>query len=67
MTAEQTIHIGFPGESNIIHVEWLDENGFRQQVEIIVTMMPWDRPRTLQIHIDTRLVYSNRAGKVEIP
>jgi len=49
---EITIHTGFMGDINIIHVSWYNENGVRQATDIELNIQPQDKPRTLELKIN---------------
>ncbi len=51
--AEITIHTGCQGDRNLIHVAWFDENNVRQVTEVEVNILPQDKPRTLEIKVNS--------------
>jgi hypothetical protein len=49
---EITIHTGFIGEQNTIHVAWYDENGVDQKTDIELNVKDQDKPRELELIIN---------------
>lgn len=49
---EITIHTGNQNDQNKINIDWFDHNGINQKTGIIVSILPQDKPRTLQITIN---------------
>lgn len=63
MGADLTLRTGPPGEHDKIVVEWFDETGEHHSLDIEVVMLDRDRPRTLEVRIDSWAVYRHVAGK----
>jgi uncharacterized protein YifN (PemK superfamily) len=63
--SEITIHTGFMGDQNRINIVWYDHNNVQHTTHIQADIQPEDKPRTLVISIDGKVVYQqNNRGTV---
>lgn len=57
MSSELTLHTGMMGDETRIHVSWFDHNNCRRMTDIQIIIEPFDKPRTLTILIDKKVVW----------
>lgn len=55
-----TIHAGTMGDSNQVFIQWNDENGVRQEIELEVSIWNQDKPRIME------LAYISPKGKITL-
>jgi len=64
MAAELTWHTGAPGDEMTIHVDWFDENNVHQHTDVVMQILPSDKPRQLRIWIngESETIYTEGGG-----
>lgn len=65
MSAHVTIHTGFMGSQDVVDVDWHDHDNILYNDRIEIRIEPFDKPRTLSVTINGRLVFQqNNKGEV---
>lgn len=55
--AEITLHTGLAGDRDKLNIDWFDHNNVQHKDVVDVIMEPYDKPRTLTIVINGKVVY----------
>jgi len=56
---EITLHTGTSGSEDMIHVDWFDENGVHKNTDVLIRILPQDRPRVLCVDVDGSKVFQS--------
>lgn len=65
MSAHVTIHTGFMGSEDLVEVDWFDHDNITYKDRIEIKVEPYDKPRTLTVSINGRIVWQ-RSNRGEI-
>ena len=63
--SEITIHTGSISDQTMLHIDWYDHNNIQKRTDILISIEPEDKPRTLIINIYGKVVFQqNERGKI---
>lgn len=67
MGADLTLRTGIAGDVDTVLVDWIDETGDHRTILLEIVMLERDRPRTIEIRIESVTIYRNEAGRSFLP
>lgn len=65
--AHLTIQSGSQGQEHTLVVDWFDHNNVRYKTEIVMRIEDQDKPRTLSVLIDNKLVFQRKPTGITLP